>query len=146
RLGPAPQFQQALRPTRRARDTVASAAIPLDVEDGVRAFVNVTLNGNISEKILIDSGASMVALTQPTADKLGLRSGPDDKMLELRLADGSKSRGRLVTIKSVRVGQFTVSDVDAVVLPEEAKKEYGLLGGTFLQHFVYRIDMTTGLL
>jgi hypothetical protein len=47
-------------------------------------------------------------------------------------------------IKSVRVGQFTVENVECAVLPESLVAAENLLGGSFLQNFVYKLDPVAG--
>ena len=49
-----------------------------------------------------------------------------------------------MVIKSVRVGQFTVENVDCAVLPGDLVAADNLLGGSFLKNFIYKIDPQAG--
>jgi hypothetical protein len=62
----------------------------------------------------------------------------------MTIADGSQIEGFVSKLKSVRLGQFTVGDVECVVLPDSVKGAENLLGGSFLRHFVYRMDLGAG--
>jgi aspartyl protease family protein len=145
RLGPTDQFAKELKPLLKMRESIESSAITLHTTNGVPT-VDVTLNGKVTEPMILDSGASLIALTPATAAKLGLKPGPDDRVLKLSLADGRVVEGRLMKLDSVRVGHFTVEDVECTILPADVKEADNLLGGSFLSNFVYRMDMTAGVL
>jgi clan AA aspartic protease (TIGR02281 family) len=117
-----------------------ASSIPLTMSGGV-PHVDVTLNGNVAQRMVLDSGAGLITLTSELADKLGMKPGKDDPKVTLVVADGRRTQAALMKIKSVRVGQFSVADVECAVLPAEVKGDNNLLGGTFLEHFVYRMDL-----
>ena len=61
----------------------------------------------------------------------------------------SPSACKLVTarrtiLKSVRVGQFTVENVECAVLPPDLIAAQPLLGGSFLNQFIYKLDTAKG--
>ncbi|MEO6436804.1 MAG: aspartyl protease family protein [Tepidisphaeraceae bacterium] len=145
KLGPSEQFNTELKPLRKQRETIESSVITLGTKHGVPT-VDVTLNGTVTEPMVLDSGASLVTLSPATAAKLGLKPSDKDPVLKLSLADGRVVEGRLMTLDSVRVGHFTVQDVECAILPAEVANADCLLGGSFLQNFVYRIDLTAGVL
>src|SRR5205807_3807882 len=62
----------------------------------------------------------------------------------MQLADGKVVEARHMVLKSVRVGQFTVENVDCAVLPETLVAADNLLGGSFLRNFVYKLDPQAG--
>jgi hypothetical protein len=64
----------------------------------------------------------------------------------LQTANGEVVEASVAVLKSIRLGQFVVENVECVVLPKSAKDAMGLLGGTFLRHFVYRMDLGVGIL
>lgn len=55
-------------------------------------------------------------------------------------ADGSEVPGYLKKIDSVRVGKFTVENVECVVLHALAVWAPALLGMSFLGHFKFELD------
>jgi predicted aspartyl protease len=66
--------------------------------------------------------------------------GPADPTIQLTMADGKVVEGKYMVLKSVKVGQFTVHDVDCVVLPKSLVAADPLLGGSFLNNFIVKID------
>jgi clan AA aspartic protease (TIGR02281 family) len=96
--------------------------------------------------MIVDSGASTVMLTADVANRLGLRPGNDTPRVTLVTADGSKVEGWVMKLDSVRLGLFTVDDVECAVLPDNVKADECLLGGTFLRHFIYRMDLASAQL
>ncbi len=62
------------------------------------------------------------------------------------VADGRTVEARRMVLDSVRLAEFTVRNVDCLVLPAEAKGAPALLGGSFLRHFVYQVDSTAKVL
>ena len=145
RLGPSPGFTQTLKDTRRVRDRTNSSVIRLSMDKGV-PHVDVTLNGSVTRSMVVDSGAGLVSLTHEVANRLGLQPGPDDPVVKLVTADGKTTEGRLMTLDTVKVGQFVVEDVQCAILPADVPADVCLLGGTFLQNFIYRMDLASGQL
>src|SRR4051812_6568450 len=90
-----------------------------------------------------DSGASTVTLTSEAAKQLGLRPAQDAPMVQAVGADGKATKVQLVMLKSVRLGQFVVGDVECIVYPPSVKGS-NLLGGSFLRNFIYRMDLAAG--
>lgn len=80
--------------------------------------------------LLVDTGASMIALTQMDAERLAIRAGPNDPKLRVQTANGLVEVPR-VRLAAVSIGGLTVRDVDAVVMPDRALS-HNLLGMSFL--------------
>ena len=88
---------------------------------------------------MVDTGASVIALTQRDAGRLGYHPAVRDYVAEVRTANGSVRAAR-VKLDMVEVGGVMVRNVDAIVMPEEALSE-NLLGLSFLsrlRRFEYR--------
>lgn len=99
--------------------------------DGRGHFVNSgTINGRTMQ-YLVDTGASVVAIGQPDADRMGLdyRGG---QPVMLGTANGT-ARGWRIRLDSVRLGDVEVFGVDAVVTPQAMP--YVLLGNSVLNEF-----------
>ena len=64
----------------------------------------------------------------------------------MTLADGKVVEGKQMMLKSVRVGTFTIENVECAVLPESLIAAEALLGGSFLNNFTYRLDADSGQL
>ena len=79
---------------------------------------------------MVDTGASMIALTENDAARVGVRPSPGDYTATVTTANGKVKAAR-VRLASVDVGGLVVRDVDAMVLPDGALSE-NLLGLSYL--------------
>lgn len=144
RLGPTPAFAQRLAMVRKERAGIETGVIKVEFEGGVPC-VNVTLNGTLTRKMVVDSGAATVLLTHATARALGMNPGKNDPAVEMVVASGKRVTCRIMRLKSVGVAEFEVGDVECAVLPRELGEGAGmLLGGSFLRNFVYRMNLEAG--
>jgi aspartyl protease family protein len=87
---------------------------------------------------LIDTGASVIALTAEDAASLGLHPGNSEYRVTLKTANGVV-RAAPTTLGMVEIGGIVVRDVVAVIMPDGALSE-NLLGMSFLtrlRHFEY---------
>lgn len=82
-------------------------------------------------KMLVDTGASLIALTDTDARNLGVKLTPADYNLTLKTANGVV-RGAQVMLKEIRIGDIVVRNVEATVLPPQVL-EVSLLGTSFLK-------------
>ncbi len=85
---------------------------------------------NFRIQMLVDTGASLVALTARDARALGIQLSVSDYKMALSTANGTV-RGARVNLREVRLGSILVRNVEAVVLPEGALS-MSLLGTSFL--------------
>jgi aspartyl protease family protein len=79
---------------------------------------------------VVDTGATMVALTARDAATLGIHPAVNDYTIAVSTANGTV-RAASVTLNRVEIGGITVRDVAAMVLPENALND-NLLGMTFM--------------
>lgn len=138
RLGRSPAFTAAVQDLKKWQSAVDSEAIPLREENGLH-LVDVWLNGD-HFLMGVDTGASAISLPAEVAEKLKMVPGEQDPTVELSLADGRVIEGKEMSLKTVRVGRFTLNDVSCVVLQPGLNKAPVLLGGSFLNHFVVKLD------
>jgi clan AA aspartic protease (TIGR02281 family) len=143
RLGPTQDFNTKVALLKTMRTDVASAVIPIKVENNT-STVEVTFNGTVTRALVLDTGAGLVTITADLAEQLKLVPGPTDPTLRLTMADGRMVEAKLMILKSVRVGQFTVKDVECAVLPKTMVAAEPLLGGSFLTKFIVKIDPKAG--
>ena len=106
------------------------------VREGSLMRVDVRLNDAVTAPFLIDTGASGVSLPSWVAERLGIRVRADTPHVRVMTANGVASRA-LVQLDSVEIGGARVEGLKATVNPA---MEIGLLGGSFLNNFVYRVD------
>jgi aspartyl protease family protein len=107
-----------------------AAQIVMTAESGGHFFGAGAINGK-AVRFLVDTGATNVGISQAEADRLGLdyRNGPKSYSLT---ANGAVPVHH-VSLASVKVGDVTVYNVDATVLP--AQMSHVLLGNSFLTRF-----------
>ncbi|MCD6073394.1 MAG: hypothetical protein K0Q70_277 [Rhodospirillales bacterium] len=79
---------------------------------------------------MVDTGASVVALNESSAARLGVRPSQNDYTTTVTTANGKLKAAR-TRLAMVDIGGLIVRDVDAMVLPDEALSE-NLLGLSFL--------------
>jgi len=125
--------------SRRGRATAPEAAsVSLERRVGVW-FTEVTINETHVTRFMIDTGASLCAISPELAESLGIRPAPDAPVVELQTANGRTS-GRLVQIPSIRVGEAEAINVPGVVVASANLGRGGILGMSFLSRFVVTID------
>ncbi|HZK80994.1 MAG TPA: retropepsin-like aspartic protease, partial [Humisphaera sp.] len=139
KLGPSPEFVANMAALKRWRGDVSSDIIEIK-NDNNRLVVEVTFNGTLTRDMILDSGASIVSLTADLAKQLNMIPTEKDQTIHIVMADGKQVDAKLMTLKSVRVGQFTVVDVECAVLPASLVAAEPLLGMTYLNNFVFKID------
>lgn len=105
----------------------ASDAQVLRGPDG-HYWAEATIDGR-AVRVLVDTGATVVALTRQDAQRLGLTLTPDDFSRTINTAAGP-ARAAAVTLGSVAVAGARVDDVEAMVV--EAGLEQSLLGMSYL--------------
>lgn len=97
-----------------------------------------TINGG-SVTFLVDTGATLIAIGQPDADRLRLPY-KDGQRVTLRTANGD-TQGYRVRLNTVRVGDVEVYDVEAVV--HGTALPFVLLGNSFLTRFQMKRENDT---
>ena len=140
-FGPSPDFSRAVDEVATWRSQIESEAIPLRETQGVHS-VEVAVNGE-SMHMLLDTGASHVTLPHEVAEKLKITPTEQDPTVKMKLANGSIIEGKLITLKDVRVGRFTVNNVGCVVLQAGLSDPPTILGNSFLSHFVVKMSAST---
>jgi len=87
------------------------------------------LNKKATVDVMVDTGASIVALTYSDAEKLGLKPDALDYRWRVSTA-GGETMGASVLLDSVKISQVHIRDVEAMVLRSDL--EQSLLGMSFL--------------
>jgi aspartyl protease family protein len=143
KIGPSPEFANNTNMLKKWRGDVSSETVQIKHDNNV-PMVEVTFNGTVVRELVVDSGASMVCLTADLAKQLNMVPTDKDETIQFTQADGKRVEAKKMTLKSIRVGQFTVADVECAVLPASLVAAEPLLGGTFLNNFVYKMDVAKG--
>jgi aspartyl protease family protein len=116
-----------------------SGTVTLSADARGHFFTSGAVNGR-SVRFIVDTGASLTTLSRADAQRIGLhyRDGTPAKVMTVNgLVNGWR-----VSLGSVRLGDTTVRDVDAIVVDNDTLS-VGLLGMSFLGHFdMQRRDAT----
>ncbi len=110
-----------------------AATTELKADQGGHFITSADINGT-AVKVLVDTGATVVALSFEDADDVGLKPSSLDFNIPVSTANGVAHAAR-VRLEQVEIDGIEVEDVDAMVLPE------GALTGTLLgMSFLSRLD------
>jgi clan AA aspartic protease (TIGR02281 family) len=112
------------------------------VRSGEVSFTEVVLNERIRQQFMVDTGASFTVISREAARELGITIDENTPFIPVATAS-STIVNPLVTLRSVRVGEAEVENVDALVhnLPGGSA---GLLGNSFLSKFKVVLDSSDG--
>ena len=117
---------------RQPRAAVQAADGTLVIPRGSDGHFHVagSINGQ-PVRFLVDTGASLVVVTDALAQRAGLQGG---QATQFRTANGVR-QGRVVQAQSVAVRSFVVTGLNVGVGYSGDNVESALLGQNFLQHF-----------
>jgi aspartyl protease family protein len=118
---------QGLRPTLDMPQLLSATELKAD-RNG-HYVTEADINGS-TIAVMVDTGATGVALSYEDAEKVGLRPRGLDFDIPINTANGVVKAAR-VTLRRVEVDNVRVRDVDGLVLPEGAMRG-SLLGMSFL--------------
>jgi aspartyl protease family protein len=119
----------------------ASAAI--DVKMALSVAGNDDRSGSMAaaSTLVVDTGASVVALTARDAARLGIHPSPNAFVADVKTANGTV-RAAPARLDVVQIGGLELRDVTALVLPDDALSD-NLLGLSFLSR-LHRFEYTDG--
>lgn len=144
RLGPSAKIRDAIKLLEKAERSVQSETIELHRENGVfRVYSSL---GKVPTKMIFDTGASLTTISAKLASRIGLKLKTGDPTVQLTTADGTVVEAKRLVIPSVRVGKFTVQNVECAVMPAEKGDVDPLLGQTFFKHFKVEFSAEAGRL
>lgn len=126
-------LDQEARPVQGLKTTLDVPSLysvtELKADSNGHYFANADINGT-TIPVMVDTGASGVALSYEDADKVGLRPHGLDYDTPVNTANGLVKAAR-VKLRRVEVDNVRVRDVEGLVLPEGALRG-SLLGMSFL--------------
>ena len=107
---------------------------------GNALLANTLLNRKVWATMMVDTGCGETLISRQLARRLGLEQVPGEP-IQCVLAGGYVVMGKVVTIKEIRLGKVIVKNITAVILEEDQTNgNDGLLGMSFLNNFIFRID------
>jgi len=117
-----------VRPVSRQLSGAGMVSLPRD-GDG-HFYADVQVNGS-DVHFVVDTGATVIALTRRDAERAGLNVDPDEFAVVAQGASGPVM-GVPVVLRQVTLGTRTATDVPALVLADAGQS---LLGQNFLSGF-----------
>ncbi len=109
--------------------TSESNSITVLPSAGGHFHVETTVNGS-PLRMMVDTGATVVALTKEDARRIGVNPTPADFKVIISTANGNV-RAAPILLKEITIGEISVRNVGAVVQPDSLMQE-SLLGMSFL--------------
>ena len=129
------------RTSKRGPSDLFSVSVALPRGPGGHFHADAQINGR-STPVLVDTGATLVALSYEDARAAGIHVRPDEFRYVSQTANG-QARFARVTLDQVRIGNVAVHNVAAAV-SQPGKLGTTLLGMSFLGQL--RMEMKNGLL
>jgi clan AA aspartic protease (TIGR02281 family) len=145
-LGPSKTYLANVKLLERVEANVLTEEVELRKTPGGVYEVDVTFNGKVTRPMYFDTGAAMVSLPADLAAEIGLKPGSDTPTILSKNADGGVSKVYRMVIPSVRVGKFTVNNVECMVAPPGMKDVPPLLGQSFQRYFSVHFSPEAGKL
>jgi aspartyl protease family protein len=125
------EFEARKRGTKlRKPETELGGAVAVPADRRGHFLVEPMIDGQ-RIRMLVDTGASAVALSYEDAAKAGIRVAPGDFTVSVNTANGV-TQAAPVRIAEIQIGDITVRGVEALVARPGAMK-MSLLGMTFLK-------------
>ena len=114
--------------------------IPLE-KIGGSFVVQVNLNNERTAHLIVDTGASMTVLSTNIGIDLGILGTTDNELLTVNTAGGSV-QVNMNYLSSLTVGNAQAHNVAVAIhdLPDIPEQIEGLLGMSFLKHFLITLD------
>jgi len=133
-------LENSIKQLKKLEEAISSDEIPLRNDGSNTLTASVVINGKHTIDMCVDSGASLICLPAIVAAQLGIQPNASDPEITLELANGSRVLAKKTIIGSVRIGKFTVQNVECAVLGPEAFAATPLLGMSYLQNFQIKIN------
>ena len=131
---------------KKAKNKAAAKEINIAREPGGKGIiVEVLLDNKVKTNLVLDTGASIVALSRKIGEELGIDLSDTKKdVMEMRLADGRRTMAKAIILDSVKIQGLEVKNVAAAIMLDQVPAigvTEGLLGMSFLSKFNLKTDL-----
>lgn len=132
-----PSLSQAAK---QKPDPKQDIIIPL-TKMGGSLIVQVMLNKERTAHLIVDTGASLTVLSTTVAIDLGILGTTDNELLTINTAGGSVQVNANY-LSSLSIGNASAENIAVAIhdLPDIPEQIEGLLGMSFLKHFLITLD------
>ena len=137
---PPPSPETAIDP-RPSTAALGQVTVPLQ-HIGGSLVITVRLNGERQAQLILDTGATLTLLSRAIARDLGLYSESPSSSAVVNTAGGQVAVD-VMRISAIEVGGAAVRNVPVAIfdLPDAPPTIEGLLGLSFLSHFLVTLDL-----
>lgn len=132
--------RQLAKQSNRHANPISNGSVRIPRGSNGHYYARVSMNGRPID-VLVDTGASLVALTYEDAQRAGIYVKPSDFTARSRTANGI-ARSAIVRISRIEIGGITVRNVRGSVA-EPDRLHVTLLGMSFLGQLA-RVEMRDG--
>jgi len=105
-----------------------------------RIIISVTFNGRVTAKMLLDTGAPGMHISDILAEKLGLLDSMESSMWVTVGGIGGEVPAIFTIIDSIRVGEAEDNFIPTFISPSISSEFDGLIGMDFMANYEVRID------
>ena len=115
-------------------------ALVIEIPEGASSIgADVAINGALTFRFIVDTGATFTSIPQSFATQLGYQIGPNHERVVIRTASDLIS-APVIVLESVSLSGYAVRNVKAIVLADQGGDARGLLGLNFLNQFKYSVN------
>jgi aspartyl protease family protein len=125
----AAEFEARKNGRARPEPTAGSSSVMLVADPSGHFFLTSIVEG-VGVRMVVDTGASIVSLSQEDASRAGINLEPSKFTAKVSTANGVILAAP-VMLKEIAIGDISVRNVAAVVMPKQAL-QVSLLGMSFL--------------
>lgn len=122
--------EEAVTDSESAGGSAASRQVSIEADRDGHFYVDAEINARRSVRLMVDTGATVVALRQSDALSAGIRLVPADFTNPVQTANGTTMAAE-TRIESIIVEDIEVRQIRALVIPDD-QLSISLLGGSFL--------------
>jgi aspartyl protease family protein len=132
------QATPIVRAEKKAPEALQGRKVRIEADQRGHYSADFKLNGRTTDA-MVDTGATLVAINETTARRIGIALKQSDFVYNVSTANGTV-RAASATIHEIQIGKIYVKDVEAAVLEDKALSGT-LVGLSFLQKIRrYHVD------
>ncbi len=122
--------------------SAASRQVEIKAESDGHFYIEASVNFR-PVRVMVDTGATVVALRTSDAERAGIRPRNDDYVHPVQTANGTTHAAEAV-LSSISVDDIELRNIRALIVPDD-QLSISLLGGSFL-HGLQRFEVADGTL
>ena len=140
-----PAYRNNFKIITEPRGIEREMVIPFEKTAAGLILVEVILNDHVKARMVFDTGANLVVITQELSKKLNQDQASQDQVVKLQTNWG-EVEGRRLVIDKIELGEARKKNVRSVVTPSNPAFSGfdGLLGLSFLGDFKVTVDYKNG--